>query len=136
MNWRRRQPSEIDHELLWLSISVLSFLGAVLWLKLGLPRPVCLFREMTHHACLTCGATRCLQALGSGHFAAAFGWNPLVFCALIGILLFDLYALTVLLFNLPRLHFEKMSRAAAGRVRVLAVVAIAANWIYLLRSGI
>ena len=61
MNWRRRKPTEIDHELLWLSISSAAFLGAVLWLRLGLPRPVCLFHEVTHHACLTCGAT--MQAM-------------------------------------------------------------------------
>lgn len=136
MNWRRRHPAEIDHELLWLAISSLSFIGAVLWLKLGLPWPDCLFHEVTHHACLTCGATRCLLALCHGHGVAAFWWNPLVFCALIGIFLFDLYALTVLLFNLPRLRFEQVPGAIAGRIRILAVLAAGANWIYLLHAGI
>jgi len=136
MNWRRRHPFEIDHELLWLAISSVSFFWAVFWLKLGLPRPVCLFHEVTHRACLTCGATRCLLALCGGHFAAAFWWNPLVFCGVIGIVLFDLYALAVLLFNLPRLRFEKMSPAAAARIRIFTVLAAAANWLYLLHAGI
>ena len=136
MNWRHREPSEIDHELLWLSISCLSFFGAALWLKLGLPRPVCLFHEITGHACLTCGATRCLLALCSGHFAVAFWWNPLVFWAFIGILLFDLYALAVLLFNLPRLRFERMPSSAALGIRLAAALGAVANWIYLWRAGI
>ena len=136
MNWRRRQPNELDHELLWLAISSVSFLGAVVWLKLGLPWPVCLFHEFTHHACLTCGATRCLLALLGGHFAAAFCWNPLVFCAFVGIVLFNLYALTVLLFNLPRLHFGNVPPATATGIRIFAVLAAVANWFYLLRAGI
>ena len=136
MTWRRLQTSEIDHELLWLSISSVSFLCAVLWLKLGFPRPVCLFHELTSHACLTCGATRCLLALCAGHLAIAFHWNPLVFFALLGILLFDLYALAVLLFNLPRLRVDHVPPATAAGIRLAAVTAAVANWIYLLRSGI
>ena len=136
MTWRRRQPFEIDHELLWLAISSAAFLCAVFWLKLGFPRPVCLFHELTRHACLTCGATRCFLALCEGHFASAFHWNPLVFFALFGILLFDLYALVVLLFNLPRLRFDQVTPATAAGIRLAAVVAAVANWIYLLRAGI
>ena len=136
MNWRRRHPAEIDHELLWLAVSSVSFLGAVLWLKLGLPQPVCLFHEFTGHACLTCGATRCLLALCGGHFTEAFWWNPLVFFGLLGLALFNLYALTVLFFNLPRLRFENVPPATASGIRVLAGFAAAANWLYLLRAGI
>ena len=136
MNWKRRQPSEIDHELLWLAISSLSFFGALIWLKIGLPWPSCLFHEVTRHACLTCGATRCLLALCSGHLSAAFWWNPLVFCALIGIFLFDLYALIVLIFNLPRLRFDPLQGAIARTIRIAAALALGANWIYLLHAGI
>ena len=136
MNWRQKQPTELDHELLWLAISGISFLGAVVWLKLALPWPGCLFHDVTRHACLTCGATRSLLAFCGGHWAAAFWWNPMVFCAGIGIALFDLYALIVLLFNLPRLRFGKVPPATAAAIRIGAVLAVAANWIYLLRAGI
>jgi len=136
MNWRHKQPGEIDYELLWLAVSSVSFLGAVVWLKLGLPCPVCPFHEITHHACLTCGATRCLLALCGGHFSTAFGWNPLVFCAFMGITLFNLYALTVLLFHLPRLHFGNTPPATAAGIRIVALLAAVVNWVYLLRAGI
>lgn len=136
MNWRHRKSSEIDHELIWLSVTGVSFLCAMLWLKLGLPRPVCLFHEVTRHACLTCGATRCLMALCSGHLAAAFWLNPLVCCALIGIFFFDLYALTVLAFKLPRLRIESVPPGAAAGVRLATVLAAVANWFYLLHAGI
>ena len=136
MNWRRKRPSEIDHELIWLPVSVVCFAGLMLWRKLGLPLPGCVFHELTHHACLTCGATRSLLALCGGHLAGAFRWNPLVFCALIGILLFDLYAVIVLLFNTPRLRFDNIPPGAAARLRIAAVIVLAANWIYLLRCGI
>jgi len=135
MNWRRRQPHELDHELLWLVISCVSLGGAILWFKLALPRPVCLFHSITHHPCLTCGATRCLIAFCNGSFTTSFYWNPLVFFALIGIILFDLYALIVLLFNLPRIDLCA-SKAITRKIRVFALLALATNWIYLWKTGI
>ena len=136
MTWRHRQPHELDHELLWLLISCAILPCAVLWLKLGLPWPICLFHAVTHHPCLACGATRCFMALSHGDFNAAFWWNPLVFFAYLGIALFDAYALVVLLFNLPRFYFKPMSKLAAGRIRILVLLALATNWIYLWRAGI
>ena len=136
MNWRHKSDSEIDHELLWLAVSLAAFSSALLWLKFDLPRPVCLFHELTHHACLTCGGTRCLIALMSGHPTEAFLWNPLVFCGFMGIFVFDLYALAVLLFNLPRLRFEHLPPGAVKKIRITVVLAAAANWIYLLWAGV
>jgi len=136
MNWRQKRESETDHELLWLAVSVAAFTAALLWLKLGFPRPICLFHELTHRPCLTCGGTRCLLALISGHFTQAFLWNPLVFCGFIAILLFDLYAVAVLLFKFPRLRFDNLRPGTARKIRIIAVLAATANWIYLVWAGI
>ena len=136
MNWRHRQPQELDFELLGLLVSCGSLGAAILWLKLALPRPVCLFHIVTHHACLTCGATRCLDALSSGQFTTAFYWNPLFFLILIGVAFFDLYALVVLIFNLPRLYFKPESKAVLVKIRWLILIILLCNWIYLWQAGI
>lgn len=38
--------------------------------------PACAFKRLTGWACATCGLTRCLLALGRGHWAQAFHWHP------------------------------------------------------------
>ena len=42
---RRLAPGELDHELIWLSASVLSLGFAAVWLTLGLPWPHCVFHD-------------------------------------------------------------------------------------------
>ena len=38
--------------------------------------PGCAFKRITGAACLTCGLTRCVLALGQGRWAEAFHWHP------------------------------------------------------------
>lgn len=135
MTWRRLQPNEFDHELVWLAVSLASFALAAAWLALRLPVPPCVFHRCTGFACPTCGATRCFFDLSRGHFSVAFFWNPLAFCALIGIFLFDAYALVVLLFRLPRLRFEGISRRTANKLRGVAALILALNWAYLIHAS-
>lgn len=132
---RRLRSNEIDHEIVWLAVSLASFALAAVWLKLRLPLPPCVFHKFTGFACPTCGATRCFFDLSGEHFGTAFFWNPLAFCALIGILLFDCYALAVLVFRLPRLRFDNLSRRAANKLRIAAALMIVLNWIYLVHAG-
>jgi len=44
---RRLAPDEIDHELIWLSVSLGSVAVAATWFALGLPWPRCLFHDLT-----------------------------------------------------------------------------------------
>ena len=90
---RRLAPGELDHELIWLSASVLSLGLAAAWLTLGLPWPRCVFHDLTSLPCVTCGMTRCGIQFFHGHFLAALQWNPLVFAVLCGVIAFDIYAL-------------------------------------------
>lgn len=121
---------EIDHELLWLSISLAAFVGAVFWMRLGLAWPRCIFQELTSHPCVTCGATRCAVDFFHGHFISALSWNPLAFFALCALGVFDGYALAVLLAGLPRLRMEMTSPRSANALRITAVAALALNWLY------
>jgi hypothetical protein len=130
--WRRLAEHETNHEAIWLAVSAGALAAASVWLALGLPWPICVFHDLTGLPCLTCGATRCTMALLHGNVAAAWRWNPLAFLALAGVALFDLYALTVLLFRAPRLRIAALTQRAKNFTRLAIVIALALNWIFLL----
>ncbi|HVF70716.1 MAG TPA: DUF2752 domain-containing protein [Chthoniobacterales bacterium] len=127
-------PGEFDHELVWLAVSVTVFGGGALWLALGLPWPRCPFLEMSGYPCLTCGATRCTIAFAHGNFLHALGWNPLATVGLCALLVFDLYAASVLIARMPRFRTSGWRPGETKAVRIAVVVLIAANWVYLLAN--
>jgi hypothetical protein len=129
---RRVGRDEIDHELLWLSVSLVSLTIAAGWLAIGLPWPRCVFHELTGLPCVTCGMTRCAIQFFHGHFLAALKWNPLVFTALCGVMAFDLYAFATLTMRAPRLRISLSTQRAKTFVRVSVILAFVLNWIYLL----
>ncbi len=126
------RKGELDHELIWSSVSLVSLGCLLAWLRLGLPFLSCPFHDLTGFPCLTCGATRCFIQLCHGHFSAALRWNPGVFASLAALAAYDLYAMTVLALRLPRLRLGPVSSKTSRALRVLALVLIASNWIYLL----
>ena len=105
-------------------------LGAV-WLRLGLPRPVCYFRNVTGVPCPTCGSTRLFEALLAGDIADALASNPLVFVGGIAVALWAGLSTVRLLFKLPRWHpiFNTVERRL---LRILAVAILIAGWSYLI----
>jgi hypothetical protein len=125
-------PGEIDHELIWLSVSIASLGLAAAWLTVGLPWPRCAFHEITGLPCITCGMTRCGIQFFHGHFLAALKWNPLVFTALCSLITFDLYAFATLAARGPRLRIRFDKPTAKTFARVAVILALALNWIYLL----
>jgi hypothetical protein len=57
--------------LAWAGIRASTLLQPVAgWL------PGCAFKRLTGFACLTCGLTRCVMALGRGSWREAFHWHP------------------------------------------------------------
>jgi len=129
---RRLSPGEIDHELIWLSVSLASLGLAAAWLTIGLPWPRCMFHEITSLPCVTCGMTRCGIQFFHAHFLTALKWNPLVFAALCGLLVFDLYAFATLATRGPRLRISFDTQTAKTFVRGAVISALVLNWIYLL----
>jgi hypothetical protein len=123
---------ELDHELLWLSVSVASLGLAATWLSLGLPWPQCAFHTITGHPCATCGMTRSAIQFFHGHFFAAMRWNPLVFGVLCVLSTFDAYAFVVLIARAPRLRIGALTAAEKNFVRASIVTLLIVNWIYLL----
>src|SRR5216110_2371064 len=128
----RLAPHEIDHELLWLSVSLGSLCVAVLWFALGLPWPRCVFHELTGLPCVTCGMTRSAIQFFHGNFLAALRWNPLIFAFLCGVTVFDLYAFTVIAICAPRLRITFQTEAGKNSTRRIVIAALALNWVYLL----
>ena len=130
--WRRVPSEDFNHELVWLAVSVAAVIGGGVWLALGLPWLTCPFRAVTGYPCLTCGATRCAIAFSHGHLSMAWSWNPLAFIALCGVALFDLYAVVVLLTRGPRLRAIDWTRAEKNSVRVVVILLMLVNWVFLL----
>ena len=128
----RLAPGELDHELIWLSASLLSLALAAAWLTIGLPWPRCAFHDLTRLPCLTCGMTRCGIQFFHGHLLAAFKWNPLIFTALCGVIAFDMYAFVTLVARTPRLRIFFLNNRSKKFLRVAVISALALNWIYLL----
>jgi len=129
---RRLHPGETDHELLWLSISLLCLAGASTWLYLGLPWPRCIFHQVTGLPCVTCGMTRSAIAFFHGNFVGALKWNPLVFACLCGITAFDVYAFSVIITGAPRLRFVVATKIGTQCVRIALITMLVANWAYLI----
>ncbi len=136
MHWRRLRPGETDHEIIWLSVSLLSLALAWLWLRSGLPLPRCPLHELTGWPCPTCGATRCVRFALGGDFGAAFAINPLAFLSLTALALYDLYAATVLALRLPRLRLDAAPAWVGKSARLAAIAALVANWAWLVWRGV
>ena len=130
---RRRVPANgIDHELIWLLVSVTAGAMGLVAFWLGLNWPRCPFLAITGFPCLTCGATRATIAFLHGNFSLAWWWNPLALLALYGVVAFDLYAIAVLLSRSARIRIVNWTRAEKNFVRIAVVSMLAVNWIYLL----
>ena len=130
VQWRRLRPGELDHELVWLLVTVTSAALAAAWFALHLPWPQCNFRALFGIPCVTCGSTRSAIALLHGDVGAAWNWNPLATLAMLAIGLFDLYALGVLAARAPRLRVDLRGSKWPIVAVLLAVIAI--NWAFVL----
>lgn len=133
--WRRLEPAEPDHELIWAWVTIVSTLLAAVWLeRFGLPPIVCPFHAVTGLPCLTCGATRALVALLHGEVAHSFRTNPLVPAAAAALTVYVPYALTVAHLGLLRLRL-RFGVDEWLRLRWLTAAGAATLWIYLIVDG-
>jgi hypothetical protein len=129
----RARPGALPLGAIFLAIgAVAAFAVAVLHLD-RLPILVCLFRATTGLPCLTCGATRALAALASGDLTGALVLNPLATMGALALVPWGVGDLA--LATRGRALSLEVAPAAARAIRVLAGVALLANWAYLVAAG-
>jgi hypothetical protein len=104
------------------------------WIPLDrLPFTACYFKALTGWACLSCGTTRALGRLFALDLAGAFAMNPL---ATLGVLALVPWALADLALMPRRCALSVTLAGGPARVaRAAFVLALAANWGYLLAVG-
>lgn len=95
--------------------------------------PPCIFREVAGSPCLTCGATRSTVALSHLDIGLALALNPLVPVFFVGLMTLSLITF------LGWLKKKKIVLTLSGRqkkiIRLLALLAIVVNWLYLIAVG-
>jgi hypothetical protein len=132
---RRLERGAIDHELIWSSIALVSLAGLWIYARLPGAEPLtCPFHAITGWPCVTCGGTRATLALLRGAVAEAFRWNPLVALAGLAAVPYLAYAVTAVVFSLPRVHVTLDARDWL-RLRVSTLLAVAATWTFLIVDG-
>ncbi len=136
--WCRRplHSDEINHEALWLGVSASAGIAGALWLRLNLPVPVCTFHMLTGIPCPGCGSTRAMRQLLEGNFEQALHFNPLTVCVFAAIAIFDLYAVLVLLFRLPRIRVGPLPPKFGKWTRMFVLSSIALNWAWVIHAGL
>jgi hypothetical protein len=128
---RPQIPGGDDPELLWGSILLLAALLGTVWLSSDFPTPLCPLHALSGIPCPTCGTTRAATALLHVDFKTAFLLNPLMAGSLMAAGLYVVYAAVVVIGRMPRARIESVTRSEARVIRVLAILLIAANWLYL-----
>ena len=74
--------------------------------------------------------------MAHGDIGLAFRTNPMMCLVYLGILVFDLYAVTALLLRTKRLRLDRIPIQIQRVLRVIVVGLVIGNWIYLDRKSV
>lgn len=122
---------------MWESFSLAILIGAAVLIPLSMHANVHVptsFLRFFGGACPLCGGTRAVTALCMGHFDVALQYNPLALF-IFGAMLYG--ALTYLFVTLPfgRRLLLYTSDGEARFIKAFILLALAANWAYVLYAG-
>jgi hypothetical protein len=128
-----RQPEPV--RAAWIAAALLGAAAlAAGWLRLGLPRPVCVFHRWTGLPCATCGTTRMIESLLAGDVAGALAWNPLVFVAMVVAVPCTAWLLVRTAVGLRPLRVVLGPRERPA-LAILVVAIVIAGWAFLIWRG-
>ena len=138
MTFERRelQPGDVDHELLWTAVGGL--VAGTGWAALRAHGPLvlarCVFKAVTGLPCLTCGATRALEAIAAGRLLGALWLNPVVTALAFGWTAYAAYGLGAMIGAWPRAAVRLDARECTA-VRAIAAAAMLTGWAFLVAEG-
>ena len=95
----------------------------------------CTWKMVTGLPCMSCGSTRALHLVLSGHFAKAFTMQPLLTSFGFAAIAYSLYCFAVVFLGAPRIQAIPRSRSGRRRLMVFVFFAIVANWSFLMIKG-
>lgn len=125
----KRSPGQIEFGIIYGGIVLLA-LAAGRFLPVLAFAPPCVFKALTGAPCPTCGSTRSIVYLSHGDVASAFFMNPLILSVSVAAVVYLFYSLFTFFFAAPRIVVA-LSGNEKDRLRVLAVLLVLANWLYL-----
>ncbi|MFI5006312.1 MAG: DUF2752 domain-containing protein [Solirubrobacterales bacterium] len=114
-------------------ISVLGAAMVALFHLDRLPFSVCYLKALTGIPCPTCGSTRAVGCLAHGDLPGALAMNPLATAAFLALVPWALCDLALL--TRGRALGLSVSPRAGHVLRIALVVAVVANWAYLIAAG-
>lgn len=130
-----REKGKLNLPLIYLLIfGILAVTGYGLFRLHEVPVMLCPFKQITGYPCPTCGSTRLVMALFRGDLVSAFLSNPGLFVSGTILSLWFGYGIFSQLSG-KRLSV-KLSSAEVVGLKIVLVVLVLLNWIYLILAGI
>jgi hypothetical protein len=96
---------------------------------------ICPFKAITGLPCLTCGTTRAMLALAQLNISHAIKMNPLICLSVFMILAWGLYEFIQKIFR-TRYLTVRVTPCEHKMIIIGIIIAITANWYYLIKAGI
>jgi hypothetical protein len=127
---KKRAPDQIEFGIIYGGIALMMLAAGRLMPVLSLA-PDCVFKGLTGIPCLTCGSTRAVVRLSHGDILPAFELNPLTTLCLISAVLYFIYSLMRVVFDLPRISFL-LTDQEKNVMRAGAVILLLVQWVYLI----
>jgi hypothetical protein len=133
MTWRRAGLRDRRLAQIWAATAALSLVIGYLARDLFSALPPCPFRVVTGIACPGCGTTRAAHAMLEGQLLDALLLNPLIF---VGGMALVAAALIAPLWIVVTGRVPAFPNPVPISIRIAAVVALIANWGYLIWAGV
>lgn len=127
---KKRSSDGIEYGLIYGVITIIALIAAR-FLPIGSMLFPCPFFAITGIPCPTCGTTRSILHLSSGHILSALGMNPLMTLLVFFLLLWFIFSIISIAMSLPR-PWIVLSPTEGTVVRILIVLLLLLNWAYLI----